>query len=41
MTQREGVPYATLTLDHSVRPGFEHGFRSELFPDSEEYVRAP
>lgn len=38
VTQREGVPYATLTLDHSCEQSSVHGFRSELFPDAEEYV---
>ena len=39
VTQREGVPYATLTLDHSCAQSSEHEFRSELFPDAEEYVK--
>jgi hypothetical protein len=38
VTQREGVPYATLTLDHACDPSSVHEIRSELFPDSEEYV---
>jgi HupE / UreJ protein len=38
VTQREGVPYATLTLDHACERGSVHEIRSELFPDSEEYV---
>jgi hypothetical protein len=38
VTEREGVPYATLTLDHACAPGSSHEFRSELFPDSEGYV---
>lgn len=39
MTQREGVPYALLTLDHACDDGGSvHEIRSELFPDAEEYV---
>jgi hypothetical protein len=38
VTQREGVPYATLALDHSCEQSSAHEFRSELFPDAEEYV---
>jgi hypothetical protein len=38
--QREGVPYAYLTLDHSCADSASsHEVRSELFPDSEEFVR--
>ncbi|MDQ0894518.1 HupE/UreJ family protein [Agromyces ramosus] len=38
VTQRKGVPYAVLTLDHSCAGSSAHEIRSELFPDSEEYV---
>ena len=38
VTQREGVPYAMLTLDHTCVPSSVHEIRSELFPDGEEYV---
>ncbi|RXZ71842.1 HupE/UreJ family protein [Agromyces albus] len=38
VTQREGVPYAMLTLDHACGHGSVHEIRSELFPDAEEYV---
>lgn len=38
-TEREGVPYALLTLDYSCEPSAAHEFRSELFPDGEEYVQ--
>lgn len=38
VTEREGVPYATLTLDHACAPSSVHEIRSELFPDAEEYV---
>jgi len=38
--QREGVPYAYLTLDHACAgSASSHVVRSELFPDSEEFVR--
>jgi hypothetical protein len=36
---REGVPYAFLVLDHSCPRAEVHEVRSELFPDSEGYVR--
>jgi hypothetical protein len=39
MTQRQGVPYAVLTLDHRCAgAGNGHVVTSTLFPDSEEYV---
>ncbi len=39
LTQREGVPYAQLTLDHAcARPAGSHTIRSELFGDDEGYV---
>ena len=38
VTQREGVPYAMLTIDHTCVPSSVHEIRSELFPDGEEYV---
>jgi uncharacterized membrane protein len=38
VTQREGVPYALLTLDHACEESSVHEVRSALFPDSEEYV---
>jgi uncharacterized membrane protein len=38
VTQREGVPYALLTLDHACEGSAVHEVRSALFPDSEEYV---
>jgi len=38
VTQREGVPYAMLTLDHACGHGSVHEIQSELFPDAEEYV---
>ena len=38
--QRVGVPYAFLVLDYKCPEGGDaHVVRSELFPDSEEYVR--
>ncbi|MET0929163.1 MAG: HupE/UreJ family protein [Aeromicrobium sp.] len=38
--QREGVPYAVLTLDHACSDtASSHEVRSELFPESEEFVR--
>ncbi len=36
--QREGVPYAVLTLDHACPQATEHAVRSDLFPDEEGYV---
>lgn len=38
VTEREGVPYALLTLDHACKGSSAYEIRSELFPDSEEYV---
>lgn len=38
-TERDGVPYAVLTLDHECPPGGLHEIRSALFPDEENYVR--
>lgn len=38
VTQRDGVPYAMLTLDHVCEHGSVHEIRSELFPDAEAYV---
>jgi len=38
VTQREGVPYALLTLDHACGQSSVHEIRSGLFPDDEEYV---
>ncbi|BDZ47453.1 HupE/UreJ family protein [Naasia aerilata] len=35
---RDGVPYATLTLDHSCPHSATHDIRSTLFPDAEGYV---
>lgn len=38
--EREGAPYALVTLDHECpEASVAHEIRSELFPDSEEYVR--
>jgi hypothetical protein len=37
--QRDGVPYAILTLDHGCPAADAHEVRSGLFPDSEQYVR--
>ncbi|SDK82587.1 HupE/UreJ family protein [Nonomuraea jiangxiensis] len=37
--QRDGVPYATLVLDHRCPAAEAHEVRSGLFPDSETYVR--
>jgi uncharacterized membrane protein len=40
ITQRDGVPYALLDLDYRCpESGGAHVLRSELFPDSETYVR--
>ncbi|MDA0159150.1 HupE/UreJ family protein [Solirubrobacter ginsenosidimutans] len=40
MTQRDGVPYAQLVLDHRCpEAGESHDLRSALFPGSEEFVR--
>jgi hypothetical protein len=40
ITQRDGVPYALLDLDYKCpESGGAHVLRSELFPDSEGYVR--
>jgi hydrogenase/urease accessory protein HupE len=39
MTMRDGVPYAVLVLDHACPTSDVHEVRSELFPDSEGYVR--
>lgn len=38
MTERDSVPYAVLTLDHTCEPSSVHKIRSELFSDAEEYV---
>ncbi|WP_382309707.1 HupE/UreJ family protein [Herbiconiux sp. UC225_62] len=39
MTEEEGAPYAVLTLDLScAQDGDGHVIRSDLFPDSEQYV---
>ena len=38
-TERDGVPYAVLTLDHGCSPAGVHEIRSALFPDDENYVR--
>ena len=38
VTERQGVPYAVLTLDFDCAPASAHVFRSTLFPDGEEYV---
>ena len=38
-TERDGVPYAVLTLDHACPPSGVHEIRSALFPDDENYVR--
>ncbi|WP_326567796.1 HupE/UreJ family protein [Amycolatopsis rhabdoformis] len=37
--QREGVPYAMLTLDYRCERADAHEVRSALFPDTEGYVR--
>jgi hypothetical protein len=37
--EREGVPYAFLVIDHTCPKAEAHEVRSELFPDSEGYVR--
>ncbi|GAA1544982.1 HupE/UreJ family protein [Kribbella lupini] len=40
MTERDGTPYALLVLDYACpEPADEHELRSELFPDSETYVK--
>ena len=39
-TVRDGTPYAALTLDFACESSAAIEFRSELFPDSEEYVQA-
>ncbi|CAM5460950.1 HupE/UreJ family protein [Leifsonia shinshuensis] len=36
--ERDGVPYATLVLDHACPGGSGHEVRSGLFPDAEGYV---
>ncbi len=36
---RDGVPYAVLTLDFECASTAAPEFRSQLFPDSEQYVR--
>lgn len=38
VTERQGVPYAVLTLDFDCVPSTTHVFRSDLFPDAEAYV---
>lgn len=38
-TERDGVPYAVLTLDHGCPPSGVHEIRSALFPADENYVR--
>lgn len=38
-TERDGVPYAVLTLDHECAPSGVHEIRSALFPGAENYVR--
>lgn len=38
-TERDGVPYAVLTLDHECPSSGVHEIRSALFPDAENYVR--
>ncbi|WP_194410585.1 HupE/UreJ family protein [Microbacterium cremeum] len=38
-TERDGVPYAVLTLEHDCPPSGVHEIRSALFPDGENYVR--
>ncbi|GAB3260903.1 HupE/UreJ family protein [Kineosporia babensis] len=38
IAEREGVPYAFLTLDHTCTSG-EYVLTSKLFPDSETFVR--
>lgn len=37
--ERDGVPYATLVLDHTCAGGSGHELRSGLFPDGEGYVK--
>jgi len=37
--ERDGVPYATLVLDHTCAGGSGHELRSGLFPDVEGYVK--
>ncbi|MGW4931263.1 HupE/UreJ family protein [Agromyces sp. NPDC004153] len=39
VVERQGVPYAVLTLDHACEPAAAHEFRSALFPDEEAYVQ--
>lgn len=40
MTERDGAPYAVLVLDYACpEPADEHEIRSDLFPDSETYVK--
>ncbi|KRC62514.1 aromatic ring-opening dioxygenase LigA [Agromyces sp. Root81] len=38
--ERQGVPYALLTLDFACAAATSHEFRSTLFPDEEGFVRA-
>jgi hypothetical protein len=38
VVERQGVPYAVLTLDHACEPAAAHEFRTALFPDEEAYV---
>lgn len=39
VTERQGVPYAVLSLDHACEPAGAHEVRSTLFPDGEAYVQ--
>jgi hypothetical protein len=39
VTERHGVPYAVLTLDHACERAGAHEVRSTLFPDAEAYVQ--
>ncbi|MGW9184504.1 HupE/UreJ family protein [Agromyces sp. NPDC055661] len=39
VVERQGVPYAVLTLDHACEPAAAHEFRTALFPDDEAYVK--
>jgi hypothetical protein len=40
MTERDGAPYTVLVLDYACpEPAEAHEIRSELFPDSETYVK--
>lgn len=39
ITSREGVPYAVIALDFACEPADVHEIRSELFADSEGFVR--